>query len=549
MGAIRSSSKRACSPRASAQRHDSRTDGRLDVHHATIDWLWNLAHQICLQAISSSDNLDHQHGGRDAVRERTDRQTDRQTVRQTALAGTTLILVVTSVIAGCDPPTPPGCFKDNGSGQLECETGTTPACLNFCVARGEQGDPCVHNPCDAVTETICSVGLTCVDGECRPTAADLLLGCDPTIFSGQDGACAQNTFCAGLADCEEYEVPSYLPPETPGICLHPAKEGEPCDGNWDDVTGGGLCQPCEPGTFCEDSPWGGPRICQRGCSADEHCPCVILEAGEPSCVDGLCRVCLADRVRCDPEAEGPPCCDPQAECRGVMFQDGEMSVTVHTCCTAIGDDCEMGSDCCPNATCNGGICQSCGYFPGAPPGEAGCCPPLVLHTEAGMEPVCGLPCEAAAAERVCREDGGVCGGAQKWLCDPVLGDRCPGPDEENPEGDDCLVMDHDVCGMWPGKYACNEEGELMCEPNPSCPAAGSTECGQPGHPTCDQAPVGTWECLEDDNCEPGYFCKKTMYMGEEAGAQCALCNNDPPRPACWRPIEDRGGCVNVPSCP
>lgn len=429
-------------------------------------------------------------------------------------------------------------------GAVDCEENQFRSCVNLCVERGQIGDPCVLNPCDAgAGSTVCANGLTCEAGTCAATPALALQRCDPTRPPGSAGYCASGTFCASIAGCENVEQPSWVPGAPAGLCIPPVGEGAACTGNFTDLTlGEPGCRPCAPGLECQEVSWSASPVCQRPCAADSECSC------ERGCVDGLCEVCFEPRVECDPS--GPGCCRDGAECRTTYIPvvDGD-PIERQTCCVAEGESCSSSEDCCPNARCSGGACKSCGLFPGAAPGPAGCCPGLTLRTRMSGEPVCGLPCPRADAGDICRTDG-ICGGEQRYTCHPILGDVCP-EEEEVILYEDCTDPDWTLhCGMEvSGRLECDGEGGVVCyvPPTSVCTAPGDHGgCGATVYPTGADVPIGSFDCgdANDDLCPPGSYCHPVRMSSSLLGSGCVSCA-EPTQPTCWEPGEG-GGCSRYP---
>ncbi|MBZ0122061.1 MAG: hypothetical protein K8H88_34020, partial [Sandaracinaceae bacterium] len=317
--------------------------------------------------------------------------------------------------AECSPPAPCGGDAD-GDGLLDCAPEERAACLSLCVVLGQEGDPCVVDPCSVgPAGTVCATGYTCVAGQCEPANDLLWQACDPGILLGDSSYCSSGTYCADLQNCEDLDLPPWLDASALGVCLLPAREGERCMGNYADLQSGPVCSPCSPGLECLPAPWNGAiDVCQRGCTTDDDCPCDVVAQGN-ACTSGYCRICMRNGLRC--EEGGAECCDldPDTQCRSVSFFDPQSETywrTDNFCCRPQGATCVQDADCCPNARCNGGTCEGCGSFPGAPPGDAGCCPGLVLRTAPGADPVCGLPCPNAQAGRTCRYADTLCGADQ-----------------------------------------------------------------------------------------------------------------------------------------
>lgn len=413
------------------------------------------------------------------------------------------------------------------------------------------------DPCEAASlgVAVCGTGLSCVSlhggptGACVETPWQPLLGCD--TMGTWDG-CASGTSCVNFELCG-LDVPPWLE-DSPhdGMCLYAPQEGEPCTHEWDDVgTGDDVCRPCAPGLLCEPAPWN-PSIdvCQRECTTDDDCPCDADPGdGGPTCLDlggtQLCRICQRNELECDPE--GPECCDGESDCRSVLRPwPGQPTRSRNECCRATGADCETDADCCSNASCNGGTCERCGTYPGAPPGEAGCCNGLVLRTPMGGSPVCGRPCPRADADIVCREEGGVCGADQEWQCDLVLGDYCPGA-EESTEYRDCVhTYWTGQCMMEvKGQYQCDEEGQLTCyrAPGSVCTAPDNEfNCGLSCRPR-EAIGIGPIRCTDDDQCAPGGYCYEVRWGEDIVGADCACCPGMT-YPSCWD-VAEGGGCFGL----
>lgn len=501
---------------------------------------------------------------------------DGSLARSLARCVSAISLFALTLAAECSP-TPPSCADPHDG---ECPAGEHRHCIDFCIELGTLGASCGLDPCNlGAGETICHSAYSCVDGECVTTASPPLLGCHPAFGFGNTDSCGSGTYCQGTACGAPFEatLPPWLGGDVDGYCRAPAREGERCDGDWQELVDWSrppdeICRPCEPGTACEPAPWNSSqRVCQRPCETSQDCPCGGVPSGYAGCLpSGYCDVCFATGAECDPM--GPECCDSGATCEDEVVLsaevDGEL-VEVNLgprCCRAEGEDCSPNHQCCSGNVCSLGQCSACTAIPGGAVDSGGCCPPLVVRSFPGMNPFCGMPCPLAEAGEVALVPG-PCGASEHpFVCDPVLGDVPPTIDFAEP-GTPCaratnligcgVETDYTVPGTWECRNERTEciawEGEDYC----NGPDTGSG-CGQgfPFH--CPSNYLQTIRCTSDSVCAPGYYCREfTTYDAVEEeditiGSYCAPCLDGIDYPLCWTPGTE-GGCIGAmspatPSC-
>lgn len=263
--------------------------------------------------------------------------------------------------ARCNP-TPPACSGDEpcGAGQLE-------VCLNQCVTPATEGQECSPHPCDGSGLPPFDPGLLCTEtGAGRhvclpPTSPFEQLFCRT---SSPERHCPTGLYCRGFEDaanpdmrCPGVVRTQVTPADFDGVCTLPSREGQECDGNWDDL---GACRACEPGTECRsDIPgWSGTSVCVRNCDGPGDCPCPsdrpnVLDACTPvaSTGESYCTNCVPLLERCDPSARWG-CCDAGAACVG--------GPTNATCCLGDEAPCSGPNECCGSALCaSDGACHAC----------------------------------------------------------------------------------------------------------------------------------------------------------------------------------------------
>ncbi len=426
-----------------------------------------------------------------------------------------------------------------GSGLLDCDDDSQ------CTADSCDPDSgCVHvaltGSCD--DGSVCTLGDTCIDGQCSPTSwkvcadgnpctadsCDASLGC---VFTDVSGPCSDGNLCTVGDACQEGRcVPGDPDPcldENPCTddscdpdrgCVHVANtagcnDGDPCTTG--DLCGGGTCNAGTP-VNCDD---GDPCTVEKcvssagGClkeNAKDGTPCDDGNGCTPAdaCVAGLCvgsggcddgNPCTADwcdetRKECmhenldigcddgDPCTVGDHCIEGDCQAGGQRdCQDGDLCNGKEWCLPGTG--CQAGTppDCDDGAACNG--VETCDPATGCVPGTAPDCDDDNTCTEDGCDDATG--CWNRPQAGIGCDDGSAC----------TKGDAC--------DADGACVGAPVVCD---DANACN--GKEWCDPASGCRLGVPLICDDGdicnGRETCDAAAgcvAGTpLPCMDEDPC-------------------------------------------------
>jgi hypothetical protein len=525
-------------------------------------------------------------------------------VVQHCLRGLLIAALAPIVMAAECSPDAPRCNLDQ-RGQRVCPTGQIVACLDRCVPRGADGDACDLDPCRAFAEglSVCGTGLLC---EPDPTGAHFFcrgpatggrsiliptLACDPstTLAGSAAPVCGSGTFCAPFANQETNHC-TLTRPNTPrlqdaaAMCVIPLREGSSCDVSWDEYllrteNDPIPCDVCDPGLQCRPPPWApnGHGVCQRPCTvtgsecscASEHQCDSFVSAGAPV---HECHLCLPGHGECN--LQGEPCCDGRTCIDATFFPYDPVSHTTpqapthqSMCCRSNGAQCASNSDCCEGSTCLNGACEGCQGQIGLPPGNGGCCDPLVARAD--LNGVCGAPCPLTGTP--CGS-GGACGSTVNWTCS-LHGDVCDAA--AGHEGATCpeaLVDQHNHtlprrCTDEIGRRGGSIGGTLTCIGGALvCAAAAGRDycvdatggpCGEAGTTLIPGMPEpsglhcatagDTGRTVEHPFCAPNAECHTVEAGCPDAcyrlSAFCELCAPTSPsrRITCWLPGEVTGG--------
>ena len=193
-----------------------------------------------------------------------------------------------------------------------CPTGTLRVCVDKCLPVVGLRGVCTNDLCSG-TGSVCDVGLTCVAG--GPPLANRCVVAAPVgaacslARTAVENRCPAGTYCRDVATCAGNAGLS-LPGAQPA-CSHFVTEGSRCDGDFaaaegaaaTSLSGGPICDACEPGTTCAPLAGTGVNTCQRACdpaNPGNSCPCTgvsLLRAATASS-PAHCAQCLDDNVAC-----------------------------------------------------------------------------------------------------------------------------------------------------------------------------------------------------------------------------------------------------------
>ncbi len=381
--------------------------------------------------------------------------------------------------ANCSPSRPRRSLglACTATGGITCGMGANgqpmlPTCINSCVQQppvaSAEGARCVVDPCNATgfaqaNTFMCPANFGCVAnaadpgfGNCRMSTPDYGAPCDV------DGSppCPTQSYCRVFSAA--FPRPMGFASSTQGACVMWQREGNLCNGNWDETVTTDDRR-CEPGTLClatldpvSHAPTG-PRRCQRQCTSDNDCPC-SLPSRPVSCNPGggsinTCTFCMPNGAQCD---LGVGCCDTAAQCTAIQGVPGVPAGTLQ-CCHPNGTSCSSNADCCGNSRCNpaDNKCTACSAA-GNAPGGAGCCPGLVAITHSSTssympgQTICSAPCTFGGTTYTegtsCTPPGGTTGCNHRVVCRST-GFSCE-PSPQFTTDTSCDNMDQDCDRMF-----------------------------------------------------------------------------------------------------
>ena len=263
--------------------------------------------------------------------------------------------------------TPLGCRADGAA----CKSGGLPCCSGACIG-GTCGPPrCKASGEGCLENNDCCEGLSCnaavgAHGTCEPGCAATHQAC---------GGDSVGPFCCSGNQCLSGTCLEFCKP----LDFQCKSSNECCDGL---ACTGGHCRPC-----------GGPS---STCKSTTDC-C----AG--TCNGGKCSSCVSKR---------DPLLTPDDVVQGACSTDADCCARLHcsggfcNCSDELGS-CQSDNDCCSGLTCHNGHCGTLDCIdigaPDAPPNPA--------------EP---NACSGCCSGR-CDADDTICGGLEKWTCDPAHG--------------------------------------------------------------------------------------------------------------------------------
>lgn len=478
-------------------------------------------------------------------------------------------LAVLSLGAQCNPE-PRACGVNDGVHSCGLSSGATPpssvvpACINFCapVPTGSPaGEVCAVDPCDESVWSMSGVFLCPSGWSCDPDTASPLSTLGRCVQNGQhylaecdpaerfETPCELNTFCRPIADCPS--LPSGVNTAgRDGVCYMYQREGQACEGNWDDPAA--KCLPCAAGLDCV----GG--LCRRPCADVEECPC-DTETVEFACEEGYCNFCYPNLVECDPdlvEVGDAACCDALSTC-DYHSNDGRSEAV---CCREVDAECNAEGQCCGGLACDPTTdkCAAClnlgetwyeehplgccdGFEPREPEGggEAQCLPECDEGTECGRCDHNDNLFTDDVFTTTCTDGGPECtvpGAAP--MSDSTLDDDCDGYDDDCDgrfdegfaEGSACTsALSNGFCsgmtfqgvrhcgsdepGFSPSGGPTNEG--WVCQHTPGVHYCASNYTGHPpvlesaylsaAPPACGAGP-GAQPCTDHSHCRPDHFC-------------------------------------------
>ncbi len=390
----------------------------------------------------------------------------------------------------CSTPSPmngPCTYDDDCQSGLICKSGGT------CGVLGPYGSPCksfmecqsglscMNGLCSTCTisgtsstlgtaccdDYNCVAPLYCILGQCVPMGGN---GCPCGVAQDCDSNLCQNGMCSGGGPCwkdlkKEGEVCTY--PEdcvapldcVGGKCKGLAKTGEPCvkDTN------------CEPGMFCI----GGMCMPEGGagakCTSFFHCIPPL------ACLNGTCQNCT---VTTTSSVLGTACCD-DANCTGGLY------CIMGTCrpLSNYNEPCGVDQDCL-DYNCVAGICK--------PPWEVS---PVPANTTCNLDKDC----------------------PEAWFC---IKGKCSmskhGPGEECDEDPDCKggMCTKELCV---GGEACNANEECKSKDFPFCRLGACMQCTENKH--CSKKKGKYKYCIMG-------VCEKELHGLREACERMTDCGTD-----------------------